>query len=320
MKRVTAISMAGLALGTRAPLAAQSLTTVRVGTTPSDASKAVYYAKASGMFQRYGLTVEITTINSGAAGLAAVAGGALDGTNTSILPVAQAHLRGVPFQLVAPTNLYISERPATLLVTRKEATFRTGRDLAGKTIGSSSLKDLNTAAAFAWIDATGGDHRTVRAVELPGSEGIAALESGRVDAVSLTSPFWDDAVATGRARILAKSLDTIAKRFQVSGFVANADAVAKAPDPMTRFARAMHESIVYCNAHLDATIDLVASYSGVPAAVIAKSTRVIDPEYVEASLVQPVIEASVKSGLLDQRFDAKEIISSTAVRGDEGHR
>ncbi len=313
MKRATAISLLGLTIATRAPLAAQTLTTVRVGSTPSDASKAVYYAKANGIFQKYGLSVEITSINSGAAGLAAVAGGALDGTNTSILPVAQAHLRGVPFQLVAPTNLYISEHPATLLITRKDATFRSGRDLTGKTIGSSSLKDLNTAAAFAWIDATGGDHRTVRAVELPGSEGIAALESGRIDAVSLTSPFWDDAVATGKARILAKSLDSIAKRFQVSGFVANADTVAKAPDTMSRFARAMHESIVYCNAHLEATVDLVSSYSGVPAAVIAKATRVIDPEYNEASLIQPVLDLAVKFGLLDQRFDAKEIISSTSV-------
>jgi ABC-type nitrate/sulfonate/bicarbonate transport system substrate-binding protein len=297
-----------------AQLAAQQPATLRVGTTPSDASKAIFYARNAGIFQKYGLNVEITIVNSGSAGLAAVAGGALDLVNTSILPVAQAHLRGVPFQIVAPTNLYTSERPATLLITRKDAPIHSGRDLNGKTIASSSLKDLNTGAAFTWIDQTGGDHRTVRVVELPASEGVAALESGRVDAVSLTTPFWDEAVAAGRARILAKSLDTIARRFEVSGFVANGDAVAKNPDEMSRFARAMHEAILYTNSHLDATVDLVASYSGIAPAVIAKSMRVIDPEYVEARLVQPVIDAAVKSGLLDQRFDAREIISGAAVR------
>ena len=76
----------------------------------------------------------------------------------------------------------------------------------------------------------------------------------------------------------------------------------------------MHEAILYTNAHLDQTVDLVASYSGIDPAVIRRSTRVIDPEYLEARYIQPLIDAAATSGLIDRKFSAAEIISPYALR------
>jgi len=296
------------------PLVGQQLPTLRVGATASDASKALYYAQANGIFQKYGLNVEITTVASGSAGLAAVAGGSLDLISTSLLPVAQAHLQGIPFQILVPSNLYSSDRPVTMLLVRSDSTLRNGRDLAGKTIGASSLKDLFTAAIYAWIDRSGGDHRNVRVVELPQAGVLPALEAGRIDAGTLTTPFLEQALSSGKVRVLAKSLDMIAPRFESSGYVVNGDAASKNSDTMIRFTRAMHEAILYTNAHLDQTVDLVASYSGIDPAIIRKSTRVIDPEYVEARYIQPLIDAAATSGLIDRKFSAAEIISPYALR------
>jgi NitT/TauT family transport system substrate-binding protein len=298
----------------RAPLSGQQLPLLNVGATASDASKALYYARSAGLFQKYGLNVEITTVNSGSAGLAAVAGGSLDVISTSLLPVAQAHLQGIPFQIIVPSNLYSSDRPVTMLLVRSDSPIRTGRELAGKTIGASSLKDLFTAATFAWIDQTGGDHRTVHVVELPQAGVLPAIEAGRIDAGTLTTPFLEQALSSGKVRMLAKSLDTIGAHFESSAYVVNADAARKNVDAMNRFARAMHEAILYTNAHLDQTVDLVAAYSGIDPAVIRRSTRVVDPEYVEVRYLQPLIDAAAKSGLIDHRFNAAEIVSPYALR------
>ena len=67
-----AMNAAGLALDRRTPAIAQPLPTIRVGATNGDGSKAVFYGRSSGIFQKAGLNVDITIINSGAAGMTSV--------------------------------------------------------------------------------------------------------------------------------------------------------------------------------------------------------------------------------------------------------
>lgn len=296
------------------PLVAQELTTVRVAGPPIDPFKAVYYAKTSGIFRKYGLNVEITFVNSGSAAMAALSGGSIDVANTSILPVIQAYLRGLPFLLVAPNGWYISERPQVQLLVRQDSPLRGLRDLNGKTIASSSLKDFNVAATLAWIDQGGGDSKTVRVIELPNPAVQAALEEGRIDAAPLATPFMDQALASGTVRVLGKPYDAMGKRIEVGSLVATASYIEKNQDAMRRFGRAMHEAIVYTNSHMEGTAPMVASYSGTDVAVVAKGLRATDPEYLEPRNIQPIIDVAVKYGLLDRRIDAAELIASTALR------
>ena len=83
---------------------------------------------------------------------------------------------------------------------------------------------------------------------------------------------------------------------------------------MVRFGKAMHDSIVYTNNHLPETVDLVASFSGIEPALVAKSIRAIDPEYVDPRNIQPMIDTAVKYGLIDRAFSADDIIATTASR------
>jgi NitT/TauT family transport system substrate-binding protein len=293
---------------------AQQLQTLRVAGPPIDPLKALHYAKESGIFRKYGLNVEITHTNSGSAALAALSGGSIDIANSGITSVMQAYLRGVKFQVVAPNGWYLSDRPQVQLLVKKSSPLRTGKDLNGKTIASSSLRDINIVAVFAWVDQSGGDSKSIRVVEIPSPAIQAALEEGRIDAAPLATPFMDQALAAGTTRVLSKPFDAIGKRIEVGSYVATADFVEKNEDVVRRFALAMHESIVYTNSHLAETAPLVAAYSGVDVAVVSKAMRATDPEYVEARNIQPVIDVAAKYGLLDRRFDASEIISGVALK------
>lgn len=298
----------------RGPTAGRDLDVIRVAGPPSEPMKTVYYAQRSGLFARYGLDVQITLVNSGSAAMAAVAGGSVDLAHAAILSAIQAYDRGVRFQIVAPSGLYLSDHPQGLLIVKKDSPYRTGRDLDGTVIASSSLRDLNAAVTLGWIDAHGGDSKTVRVIELTNSAILAALADGRVSAVTVTAPYKDLALQSGVARELGKSYDVIGTHFMISGFTGSADTIEKRKDAMHRFALAMHEAIVYCNSHPAQMVDLVASYTGMTPEVIRKTDRTVDPEYVDPRNIQPTIDFSARYGLISKSFDAREIISDVALK------
>ena len=151
-------------------------------------------------------------------------------------------------------------------------------------------------------------------IELPLSAITAALDEGRVDAASLQPPFLQQALESGKVRLLAKNYDAIGKRFQAAVWVSQADYVKSNRDVMERFARAMHDAIVYTNGHLPETVDLVASYTGIAPAIIARSPRATDAQYLEGRLIQPVINIAYKYKLIDRAFPAEDLFSNVAPR------
>jgi len=291
----------------------QSPALIRVVGPPNDGYKSVYYAVRSGIFRKYGLDVQPSIVASGAAAAAALSGGAAEVAYTNILTLIQAHTHYVPMVFVAPGAMQIVERSPTVTLVLKESPIRTGRDMNGKTLGSASLRDINAAATMAWIDKTGGDSKTLRVVEVPASAGGAFLEEHRADAVTLNEPAVSQAMASGRLRILANPYEAVGSG-ETAGFAAMTPVIEKNRDMMVRFAKAMHESQVYTNAHLPQTVDIVSAYSGATVDVVAHSVRFIDAEYLEPKNLQPLIDLCAKYGLIDRSFPAQEVISSVAVK------
>jgi NitT/TauT family transport system substrate-binding protein len=290
-----------------------ALTVVRAVGPPNDGFKAVYYGVNSGIFKKYGLDVQTSIVASGAAAAAALSGGAADIAYTNILTLIQAHTHNVPMVFVAAGNLQLPGKSQTDMLVSSDSPIKSGRDLNGKTLGSASLRDINAAASLAWIDKTGGDSKTVKVVEVPASAGAAFLEEHRADAVTLNEPAVSQAVATGKARILAAPYDAVGAGM-TAGFAAMTPYVTANRDVMERFAKAMHEASTYTNAHLADTVDLVAAYSGVPADVVAKSVRFVDAEYLEPHYLQPMIDLCARYQLIDKDFPAADVISPVAVK------
>ena len=136
----------------------------------------------------------------------------------------------------------------------------------------------------AWIDQHGGDSKTIRIVELPASASTAALDEGRVDAATVFEPALTQALQTGKYRILGRQFDSVAggQRFEQTAFAGVAGWVERSRDAATRFARAMHESILYTT-RTSRTVDLVASYTNV-IPTSSRSVRYVDAEYVEPAI------------------------------------
>jgi NitT/TauT family transport system substrate-binding protein len=296
---------------------AQEPAQINVAGPPIDDYKTVYYGIRSGIFRKYGLDVSAQNTQSGAAATAAVVGGSSQVAFTSFPGVVQAYVRGVQFRVIAPAQWYIEDSVTDALFVKAGSPLRTAADLNGKIVGVVAINDLFSLTTKAWIDENGGNASTVKFIEVPLSAVLPALEEGRIDAGRLGSPFMEAAVSAGKARLFAKNLSAIGKRYQASVFVSMADYIASHRDVMRRFARGMRESIVYTNTHLPETVDLVASFTGIDAAAVARSVRAVDPEYLDPRNLQPVIDFAYKYKLIDHSFSAAELISDAALKPGE---
>jgi NitT/TauT family transport system substrate-binding protein len=312
-----ALALAGALLWNGASLraaGAQDLPPLRVGLAEGDDATPTLYALKAGLFKKYGVNVELTKMPSGAAGLAALAGGAIDVAGTSLLPFFSAYARGLPLQLVAPLAVYSPESVYAVILVKKDSPYKTGRDLNNKTIASSALKDLNWLASMAWIDENGGDSSTVRSIEMPASAIPAGLDDGRIDAATVTTPRYVQALTAGHVRVLGRSYEAIAKRFVFAAMAARTDFANKNRDAIERFGRALREATLYTNAHHAETLPIYAAFAHIDPKDIANAPRAISAPYLDGKEMQPLISAAVRYKVLDRSMDPESLISAAALK------
>ena len=306
---VATVLFAELPAGAQAPL-----TVVHVASGMDDNAAPVLYAQRTGMFRRAGLDVQLEKMNSGAAVSAAVAGGSIDIGKSSLAGLLAAHQKGLPFTLVAPAGLYVSDRPYGALVVPLASSLRGAADFDGKTIAVAGLRDIVVIATDAWIDQHGGNSASLKYIELAPVDSMYAIEQGRIDAAVLINPMLEEAKESGKARVAFPFYDGIGKRFLSAAWFANTDYVNTHRDVVAKFAAVMKDAEAYCNAHPNDTVNDIATYTGLAPALIAHMIHPLYPEALDPADIQPVIDTAVKYKLLDHGFDAGDVISPVAVK------
>jgi NitT/TauT family transport system substrate-binding protein len=310
MKRRTALAMGSAMLAIPALARAQALTPISIGGVPEESATPALWARQSGIFRRAGLDVTIEPQNSGSAISAAVVGGSYAIGKSSLVSLIIAHAKGVPFVLVAGGGLYDSKNPNFGLVVKADSPLKTAADLNGKSVAVSALNDLYAIGTKAWMDKNGGDSSTLKFLELPISAVADAIAAGRVDAGGLIDPELESAVDAGKVKWLARDFDAIALRFMYTGWFTTTDYLAKDQATVEKFVRAMRDASAFVNAHPGDTVDVLAKFSGMEPARIAKMHRISYATSLDPKLVQPMIDACAKYKVIPAAFDAKDMIAA----------
>jgi len=297
ISRANVLAMASGAAVMRAfslPASAQATRPLSLGVLPVEAAAGAYYASQLGSFAKAGLDVTMTSLGNTPSIVAAVVGGSLDIGYTTIDSVASIHAHGVPLVVIAPATDYIdplTTKTAGILV-RPDSTFRTAKDLNGKTIAVPALHSLGTTAASAWIDQNGGDSSTIKYVEIPFPAEPAALNTARVDAIFEVEPFFGSAAKDNR--VLLYGYNAIAKHFMLNLWITT-PAWAKAnADLVSRFVSVIHQTAVWANRNHDQSAALLAKFTNIPVETIGAMVRSHYAEEMTPALMQPGIDASAK--------------------------
>jgi NitT/TauT family transport system substrate-binding protein len=305
MKRIVTVAAALLLMATRGA-DAQQLTTVHVSAAPLDTIGNVYYAQELGYLKDAGMTVEFIPGQNAAAGVAALAGGSADVAGGAVSSLAAAYEGGVPLKLIAPGGMNLDSSRDNVIIVKADSPFHTAADLNGKTIAIAGIKTMQQVAVMSWVDKHGGDSKTLKFVEVPFPQMCSSVDSGHVDAAAPVEPFI---TTCGKAaRSLGNVLDGVGPRFIAVAYAAS-DAWLKAnPQLATRFAAALVKAAAWGNAHPKESADILIRYSKLDPGVAQNMARAVYATTLDAALIQPVIDASVKYGALAHTFPAAEFI------------
>jgi NitT/TauT family transport system substrate-binding protein len=310
MKRRSFTTLAAAAAAAvPAAAAAQTTARVRIGTAPVESYALAYYAKDQGFFARNGVEAEIVAVPGASGGItAALVGGAIEVGCVSVGPTSNAHLRGIPIRLIAPGGIYTSAAPTTTLLVAKSSPLTSAKDLNGKTVGTPVLRDLLHVATVKWIDANGGDSKTVKIVEMPVTDGGAALESGRVDAYPLVEPLRSAALAAGNLRVFGNPYDAITPRLMISMHIAMNDYLEKNAAVARRVILALRQAARWANGNAAGVAAVLEQEAKLPAAAIARMNHVVNGETLEIPTIQPQINALAEYKFIERSYSVSDIV------------
>jgi NitT/TauT family transport system substrate-binding protein len=288
----------------------QALVKLHLATIPSDFAGQLYYAKDMGFFQKAGFDVDITPLNAGPAIAAAIAGGTVDLGFSNVVSLALAHDKGLPFVIVAPANMYVVDSPTIGLIgVARAGTINSAKDLNGKTLAVGVIHNITDLGARAWIDATGGDSKTIRYLEVPIPEMAVAVKSGRVDAAVMDQGVYPTLGKPGDPlRILANSFSVVAPTFVAGGWFTTSDWIKNHPVEAKKFADVMRQTAVWANSHHDESAVILGRYLNEAPEQIRAINRVTYGTTLNPQLVQPSIELCAKYGVIKGSFPARELL------------
>jgi ABC-type nitrate/sulfonate/bicarbonate transport system substrate-binding protein len=286
------------------------LQTVRVGLLPNDDMISVLYAQQSGMFKDAGLDVQLDKSSpNGSAIATAVTSGAYDIGKSSITPIFDAYLHGVPFWIIAVGAMYQSSKPYVGFIVPIDSPIKTVKDLGSGATAVSFIHDLGQLAVYKEIDESGGDWHSskLQFVELPMSASYAAVAANRVVAGEVSFPPAQAALDTGKVRFIP-AYNTFGKEFIFSVWFTTKDYATKHADVVKTFARVVANAARYTNAHPKETAPILAAYTGIAQATIDRMPRVENGTRVYVAGIQPLINTMAKYNFITRSFPATEII------------
>jgi NitT/TauT family transport system substrate-binding protein len=295
-----------LALGPRAARA-QAVETLHLAGVPTDDVTPVFYALKAGMYEKAGIDLQFVQTSSGSAATTAVVTGTYElGKASPIAPIL-AHLRGLPVAVVANGVVSTPRTPFSAMLVAADSPIKTGADCNGKIGVSPGLSDINSLAMETWIDKNGGDSKTLKWVEVPGSAAAEALAEHRVDFALLQEPQLSAALVQGKVRILADAYAAVADRWITSSYITNTEFATKHADALRKFVRVTYEAAAYTNAHKAETAPMMADRTKIPLTTYTKLTRGDGSTSTDPALLQPIIDMAVRYKVLSRAFPAKEM-------------
>jgi NitT/TauT family transport system substrate-binding protein len=227
--------------------------TITVDTLPISNGLPLDLGIAKGFFDKQGITIKKSVLQSGNDIVLALANNNGDIGYLGYVPMMIARTSGIPFTLVAASEVEgtsVDDNWQNILV-KGSSSIRTPADLAGKTIAVNALKGVGEVVIKAALKKDGVDPNSIKLLPLPFPSMRAALSNGQVDAIWTPEPFLSQALTLDGARIVMAPGPTLGNFFPNGGYGALQSWVTKNSALAAKFRTAINESLTYAQAHPD---------------------------------------------------------------------
>lgn len=218
---------------------------VKVAYVPIMKFATMYVAKDRGLFDKYGLDVELERVKSGTEAIAFLTNNTVDvGGIAIVTSLWNGWSQGLPLRIIAPGALEPFENSPTKLVARKELVD------SGKVKDVADLKGMKVGLAGG--PGSGGEYllskalergnltiRDVETIKIGNADMPAAFENGSIDAGLLGSPYADQVIDAGYGVAIATDL---VPGLMTVAFVGSDNFVNNRRDAAERFVLALTEA------------------------------------------------------------------------------
>lgn len=279
---------------------------VKVGVIPIADTAPLYLGDAQGFFEEEGLDLTIETATGGAAIVPAVVSGDYQFGFSNTLSLMVAAGQGLDIKMVsaAVSTTGDTTKDMGAVITKADSGIKVPADLAGKTVSSNSLGNINDTVVRDGVDKSGADSSSIDFVEVPFPDAIAAVENDQVDAAFVVEPFVTAALDAGLSVVTYAYADFDPK-LDIAAYFALSDVD---PDLLAKFQAAMKKSLEYANANPDAVREILATYTKTDPAVLAKITLPNFPNEMDSASIEKLATAAEKYGVLSAKPDFDKLL------------
>lgn len=238
------------------------LTTLSVGIMPIVDTAPIWLGKEQGFFEEEGLDLDIQTTTGGAAAVPGVVSGDFQFAFGNVVSVMVANDKGLDIELVSNGNSTTGDTSSDFgaVVVPADSDIQSAADLAGKTVSVNNLSNIGDTTIRKLVENAGGDHESIKFVEIPFPDAPAAVESGQVDAAWILDPFLTQTVENG-ARVIAYNFAETHPNLDISGYFTTSQYIEENPEIVEKFTAAMKKSLDYAQENPDAVRDIVGTYT-----------------------------------------------------------
>lgn len=280
--------------------------TVKIGVQPVESAGQAFYGKDLGWFDQAGVDVQISSMASGPALVAAVLSGALDIGLSAVGSVAQAYVKGLPVKIIACAGMSLSTAPTDITMVGIDSPIKTAADLNGKVIAVNAIGNVLMYATQAWMDKNGGNSKTVKWIEMPFPAMAEAIAAKRVDGATMAEPFVS--AAKNVARALASPMDAIAPTIPATTWFATETWLQQQPVAAAKVVEVFRRAAIWANGHPKESGAILLKYTKIKPETLGVMTRSTFGTEMVPSQIQALIDVGVRYNDVDRAVNANDII------------
>ncbi len=242
-------------------------TTVHVGVIPVADSAALYVGIKQGFFAKQHLTVVPQIIQSAPAIVPLMLHNQLQFATFATVPFLAAIGKGIPLTAVTNGSVNSAAADPTGIFVLPNSGITTASQLGGKTIAVNALSAVLTLADISVMKKADPSVQNPNFLIFPFPAMLAALQTGKVNAITTVEPFTSEAIKAGYRLVARPYSGGLPAASSLTVYSATKSYVASNKLTVTRFATAMREATAYAAAHPGAVRTAIAGYTGIPASL-----------------------------------------------------
>jgi NitT/TauT family transport system substrate-binding protein len=289
------------------------LTTLKAGVSSIGDLAPIYLGEKKGFFEQEGLKLDLQPQQGGSVTVTGVVSGDFDFGYSNMTSLLVAQARGLPLVALAPAAQVGTDPKTedyTAIMVKPGSRIEKPEDVAGATLAANTLESQTDSTVKAALERKGVDPGAVKFTEVPFPDQLAALQNGRVQAITPIEPFVTLAEDAGMKTIVPGYFSTGIANYTTGAYFANKRLLAERPEVAEHLRKAIARSLQYAEAHEDEVRATIPTFTSMKPDLAERVSLPRFPSEFDRQSLDRLADLVVKFKLSDKRPDVDALLGS----------